>query len=161
VLALERADAGAAHRGAGADPAGRITELADAAQGIETPGFVPDAVATVRSAALVVAPLHVGGGVRLKILEALANERPLVTTTLGAEGLPLVNGRHASVVDDAVSFAREIARLLEDRDDAICLAREGRALVEERFSWRTAIERLERILQEVITERRATTGDAA
>jgi glycosyltransferase involved in cell wall biosynthesis len=139
---------------AGQDPSGHTRSLADERLGIRVLGFVEDAPATVRGAALVVAPLRVGGGVRIKILEALANERPLVSTTLGAEGLPIESGVHASIVDGEEAFAGEIARLLGDRAAARRLAAAGRALVEQRFSWTAAIDRLERVLEDVVAQRR-------
>jgi glycosyltransferase involved in cell wall biosynthesis len=135
---------------AGQDPAGHTGGLADERLGIRVLGFVEDAAETVRAAAVVVAPLRVGGGVRIKILEALANERPLVSTTLGGEGLPIESGVHASLVDGEEAFAGEVARLLGDRAGARRLAAAGRALVEQRFSWTAAVDRLERILQDVV-----------
>ncbi|MGQ0720824.1 MAG: glycosyltransferase [Candidatus Eiseniibacteriota bacterium] len=140
---------------AGQDPAGHTRSLADGRLGIRVLGFVEDAAATVRAAAVVVAPLRVGGGVRLKILEALANERPLVSTALGAEGLPIESGVHASIADGEEAFTGEVARLLGDRAAARCLAAAGRALVEQSFSWTAAIDRLEGILEHVAAQRRS------
>jgi glycosyltransferase involved in cell wall biosynthesis len=140
---------------AGADPRGEVRALADAAQGVEAPGFVEDSAATIRSAAVFAVPLRAGGGVRLKILEALANERPVVSTTIGAEGLPVEDGRHVVAADGEITFARAVVRLLGDRPLAEQLAREGRALVEERFSWPSAAARVEAALQRAANAGRA------
>ncbi|NNE44782.1 MAG: glycosyltransferase [Gemmatimonadetes bacterium] len=140
---------------AGADPQGVIAPLADTALGIETPGFVEDAVATVRSAAVCVVPLRAGGGIRLKILEALANERALVTTTVGGEGLGLVPERHAAFADEPAAFADAVVSALEHPEGSAAMARGGRRHVEAEFSWDAAIARLESILEGVRAEGRA------
>lgn len=130
---------------AGNDTAGKIRHLADPNRRISTPGFVESAVATTREATLCIAPLRAGGGIRLKIVEALANERPVVTTTVGAEGLGLTAGEHALFADDAATFARHVSDLLLDADRARVLARSGRTEVEHRFAWDRVIDRLEGI----------------
>lgn len=135
---------------AGNDPDGKVAALADPALRIEAPGFVPDATDATLAARVAVAPLRAGSGVRLKILEALAHERPLVATTVGAEGLDLVPGEHLLVADDGPAFADAIVRLLESPDEAGRLAAAGRARVAERYSWDAACDRLERILARVV-----------
>ena len=135
---------------AGNDPAGRIAPLADERGGIVVAGFVEDATQTTRAAAVCVAPLRIGGGVRLKIIEALANERPVVTTTIGAEGLGLTPGVHARFADDAESFAASVADFLIGEEEASSSARLGRQYVESRFAWPRVIERLEEILDETV-----------
>ena len=77
---------------AGNDPTGEMRALADPAAGVEARGFVEDVGATTREAAVCLAPLRFGGGIRLKVLEALANERPVVGTPSGLEGLALRAG---------------------------------------------------------------------
>ncbi len=131
---------------AGTDPRRRIARFANPALGIETPGFVEDAVAVTRQATLTVVPLRIGGGVRLKILEALANERPLVATPLGAEGLSLTPGEHALTAESAEDIAEAVAGLLADPVRARTLAVAGRERVEALYSWDTVIERLEAAL---------------
>ena len=83
-------------------------------------------------------PLRIGTGTRLKALEAMAAGRPVVGTSVGLEGLGLVAGTHAHVVDDPAGFAAAVIRVLTDDAHAEALATAGRALVEERFEW-TAI----------------------
>jgi glycosyltransferase involved in cell wall biosynthesis len=79
-------------------------------------------------------PLHFESGTRFKILEAGACGVPLVSTTLGAEGIPVVDGQHILIADDPEHFAAAILRLLEDRSFASGIADACRRLVEERFS---------------------------
>ncbi len=87
-----------------------------------------------RASALVV-PLRIGGGTRLKIVEALALETPVVSTTIGAEGLGLVSGEHLALADSAEDFAAAVLRVLDDPDTAARAARRGRAFVHERYRW--------------------------
>jgi glycosyltransferase involved in cell wall biosynthesis len=82
-----------------------------------------------------VVPLRSGSGTRLKILEALAMERPVVSTTIGVEGLEVVDEQHLLIADQPAAFAAAVLRLLEDRVLAKRLAAEGRALVERRYRW--------------------------
>jgi glycosyltransferase involved in cell wall biosynthesis len=139
---------------AGHDPTGTVKLLANERAGVVVPGFVEDATEITRSAWVCVAPLRIAGGVRLKIIEALANERPVVTTTIGAEGLGLRPGEHAHFADDATSFADAVSSLLQDESKAVRSAQLGRKYVEETFSWPRVIERLEAVLEGTVREGR-------
>jgi glycosyltransferase involved in cell wall biosynthesis len=79
--------------------------------------------------------LRLGSGTRLKALEALAAGRPVVGTSIGLEGLDLVDGQHALVADDPQAFATAILRMLGDDQLAAGLVAAGRRLVEDRYSW--------------------------
>ena len=138
---------------AGQDPRRKISHLAAANSSIEVTGFVDDATQRTRASTVCVAPLRAGGGVRIKILEALANERPVVATTLGAEGLDLSPGQHALIADDADSFAGEIVRLLQHPEEARRIAAQGRRFVEARFAWPQVIQRVEEMLEAAVRER--------
>ena len=89
------------------------------------------------SARVSVAPLRVGTGVRMKAMEALAAQRPLVGTTIALEGLPLTDAE-AAIVDDPAGFADAVVALLVDDDLAERRRRAGRRLMEERYSWSVA-----------------------
>jgi glycosyltransferase involved in cell wall biosynthesis len=116
----------------GRDP-GRLGRLAGDPH-LRCVGEVADVVPYLREASVVVVPLQHGGGTRLKVLEALAWARPVVTTTKGSEGLPLVDGTHARFADTPSSFAEATLQLWQDADLADRLARAGRELA-ERYSW--------------------------
>ncbi|MGZ4358267.1 MAG: glycosyltransferase family 4 protein [Gaiellaceae bacterium] len=109
-------------------------------------GQVADTTPYWQRARALVVPLRVGGGTRLKILEALARGVPVVTTTLGCEGLELESGEDLLVADRAGDFAACIERLLDDDALSARLARKGRATVEERYDWRQIGDLLERSL---------------
>jgi sugar transferase (PEP-CTERM/EpsH1 system associated) len=123
--------------------AGAHRDVADPAGSphIRLVGRVDDLRAALAGAAVVVVPLRAGGGTRLKILEALAMARPVVTTSIGAEGLPVEHDVHLLVADAAEEFAAAILSLLDDAQLAERLGKAGRQLVCERFDW-TRIHRL-------------------
>lgn len=103
--------------------------------GVEIVGYVEDIrIELARSAACVV-PLREGGGSRLKILEAMAAGVPVVSTSVGAEGIDAVPGKHLLVADTASDFADAIHRVLADRELALSLSRAARALVASRYDW--------------------------
>jgi glycosyltransferase involved in cell wall biosynthesis len=91
-------------------------------------------------------PLKFESGTRFKILEAGACKVPLVSTTLGAEGIPVVDGEHILIADDPMSFADAIIRLLENRSLANRLAVNCQDLVKEKYSVETLLLEAKRIL---------------
>src|SRR5581483_3269969 len=102
-------------------------------------GYVPDLAPLFAAAGVLVVPLWVGGGVRVKILEAFARGLPVVSTTIGAEGIAAVPGRDLLVADDPASFADAVVHVLTDRALAARLATSARAFVEARHDWRTGL----------------------
>jgi glycosyltransferase involved in cell wall biosynthesis len=119
----------------GRRPSQRLRAQAAAAR-VRVTGTVDDVRPHMAEAAVYVVPLRVGGGTRLKIFEALAMGKAVVSTGVGAEGLPLVPGRHALIADSPAEFADAVVGLLRDPDRRQALGQAGRRLVEERFSWR-------------------------
>lgn len=108
--------------------------------GIRHLGFVRDIHALVASTAVVVAPLRLGGGIRIKNLEALAAGRPLVTTATGASGIGIVDGLHGRLAEDDAGIAAAIVDLLAHPEDAEALGGRGRALVARRCSHAAAAD---------------------
>lgn len=103
--------------------------------GVRVHSDVPSMGPHFSAARVVVVPLRLGTGTRLKALEALAASRPLVGTSIGLEGLGLVDGVHARVADGPGEMTSAILELLGDRAVAQGLAVAGRELVEDRFGW--------------------------
>jgi glycosyltransferase involved in cell wall biosynthesis len=97
-------------------------------------GFVDDVRPYVREADVAVIPLRIGGGTRMKAYESMALGAPVVSTTIGVEGLPVEPGTHYERADDPGDFARSVLRLLSDAPRREELARSARALVEANFS---------------------------
>ena len=113
-------------------------------------GYVDDVRPHVRAADVSVIPLRVGSGTRLKAFEAMASGRPMVSTTLGVEGLNVTPGEHLLVADDAAAFAAAILRLLDDDALRLGTARAARALVEAKFGWNVVARAFEAICQETL-----------
>ena len=108
-------------------------------------GYVEDVRPHLAAATLMVVPIFSGGGTRLKVLEALASGTPLVSTSLGCEGLSIANGREALLADSASDFQDDVAALLRQPERRAALAEAGRRLVEERYSWASICGDLEKV----------------
>lgn len=118
-------------------------------RGAEVASDVDDLAPYASRCALSAVPLRVGGGTRLKILTSLALGLPVVTTSVGSEGLEL--GEHDGVLveDDPARFAQRVVQILRDRDLQQRLARAGRAAVEEHYDWGRILPAYARLLEEV------------
>lgn len=125
------------------------------ADGVRLATDVPDVRPYLGAAAALIVPLRVGGGSRLKILEALAAGVPVVSTRVGAEGLHLVPGEHALLAEEPGALATAALRLLADEPLRKQLAAAGRQLVEARYDWDRLAERLESVWQETARCRRS------
>jgi glycosyltransferase involved in cell wall biosynthesis len=119
----------------GRDPPAAVRQLArDPA--IEVTGSVEDVRPYFARATAVIVPLLSGGGTRLKLLEALSAGRPVVSTSIGAEGIDLRRGEEAAIEDAPLRFADAVARLLQNRELRERMGTAGRDLVERRYDWR-------------------------
>lgn len=118
-------------------------------EGVELVGPVEDLGAELRAADVSVVPIRVGAGTRLKVVEALANHLPLVTTTVGCEGIEVRDGEHALVVDDPPGFAAACVRLLRDGELRQRLADRGSELFAQRYDWSRIHRRVAGLAREV------------
>ncbi len=118
----------------GRDPAPEVRELARI-PGIEVTGTVADVRPFYREAVAAVVPLNVGGGSRLKILEAMAAGVPVVSTTLGAEGLAVQPGENILIADSNAQLADAIINVVENKAQHQQIKTAGRALISERYDW--------------------------
>lgn len=100
-------------------------------------GEVDDVKPFYESCRLSVVPLRSGGGTRLKILESMALSRPVVSTTIGAEGIEIEHGRNILIADSPLEIAEAVCRLLDNPTLAKALAKEGRQLVEDKYDWKS------------------------
>lgn len=133
----------------GRAPTAKVRALAEH-PGVEVVGEVASMAAHFARAAAYVAPLRVGGGSRLKLLEAFAHGVPVVTTSLGAEGIAVTDGRDARVADDPEAFSEALIELLALPERGRLLAAMARRLVEERYDWRALVPPLERLYEDLI-----------
>jgi len=124
--------------------------LALARPGVEMVGFVDDLRPHLAAAAAIAVPLRLGGGTRLKIVEAMAMAKPIVSTRLGAEGIEARPEREILLADDPASFAAALVRLLGDPPAAARLGAAARHLAVERYAWSSAAATLERFLLETV-----------
>jgi sugar transferase (PEP-CTERM/EpsH1 system associated) len=126
----------------GLRPPAIVQRLSDK-PGIVVTGTVEDVRPYYASAAVAVVPLRMAGGVRMKILEALAFGMPIVSTSIGAQGLGLRNGHELLIADNPADLAAAIVRLISDPSLRSQLASTARAAAEQRFSWTRAVDALE------------------
>lgn len=123
-------------------------------------GQVPDVRPYVQSSEVVVVPLRAGGGTRIKLLEAMAMAKPIVSTPLGAEGLEVEDGEHLDLASDPEQMAEAILRLFREKERRLRLGQAGRALIEARYGWGPALATLEAFHNRVLTSSRAASTSA-
>jgi glycosyltransferase involved in cell wall biosynthesis len=110
---------------------------------------VPEVRPYLARAAVVVVPMRIGAGARLKVTEALAMGKAIVSTTLGCEGHPIVPGAQALIADDPEGFAAAVLRVLRDPALGLALGARARALAEQSYGWPVLLERLETFLTRI------------
>lgn len=135
----------------GANPAPAVRALEGS--GVTIVGPVDDLRPYLSRAAVVVVPLRLGSGTRLKILESWAMARPVVSTSLGAEGLEATAGRHLLIADKPDEFAAAVLRVLNEPALAMQLGAAGRALVSGSYSWQGTAEGLADFFQQAVASR--------
>jgi polysaccharide biosynthesis protein PslH len=114
---------------------------------VEVTGYLPDVERHLNETAAFVVPLKTGAGMRVKILDAWTWALPIVSTSIGAEGIRTVDGENILLADDATRFADSLIRVLTDRQLAHRLAENGRATVEQLYDWRTVYRAWDRVYQ--------------
>jgi glycosyltransferase involved in cell wall biosynthesis len=134
----------------GRNPSSRLRAMAARYPGVELTGRVAEVRSYLAEAEVVIVPLRVGGGTRIKIPEAMAMSKAVVSTTIGAEGLPFQNGRELCIADEPVNFAEQVITLLHDRPLRNSIAAAARKVVVEKHSWESVVDKTEQILDEVL-----------
>ena len=119
----------------GRNPYPSLLELSRQDPAIVVTGRVEDVRPYMERAAAYVVPLRIGGGTRLKIFEAMAMEKPIVSTTIGAEGLPVTDGKELRIADTPETFAASVVELLTNADAGRKLGQEAARVVREKFGW--------------------------
>ncbi|MEZ4867735.1 MAG: glycosyltransferase family 4 protein [Caldilineaceae bacterium] len=112
---------------------------------LQITGYVDDPAPFLAETAAFIVPLHAGGGMRVKILDAWAWGLPIVSTTTGAEGIDICPGENILIADSATEFAQALIHLLKDSAQATVIAQAGRAWVERRYNWRIIYPAWDRI----------------
>jgi sugar transferase (PEP-CTERM/EpsH1 system associated) len=133
----------------GRRPSAQLEKISERDPNVKVTGRVDDIRPYMAKASVYVVPLLVGGGTRLKIFEAMAMGKAIVSTTIGAEGLPIESGKNIVLADEAEAFAAQIINLLRNSAKRYDLGCAARQLVEERYSWNSVGQELIRILNQV------------
>ena len=133
----------------GGNPSVRVQKLAERDDVVVT-GRVPEIKPYFAEATVFVVPLRIGSGTRLKILEALAMGKAIVSTTVGAEGLDLRDGEEIFIADEPIAFADAVTRLLTDSQLRRRIGENGRARVERDYDWRSIGEKLHGVYAKIL-----------
>jgi glycosyltransferase involved in cell wall biosynthesis len=120
----------------GRNPFSSLVELSKKDQSIIVTGRVPDVRPFMEKASVYVVPIRIGGGTRLKIYEAMAMELPMVSTTIGAEGLPILDGEEILLRDTPQEFAEAVVKLMQDKNLAKKIGERAAQTVRQKFGWR-------------------------
>lgn len=121
-------------------------------EGVVFTGYLDDIRPRVTRSWVSVVPLRIGGGTRLKILEAMALGTPVVATSKGAEGLDMIPGRDLLVADQPADFAAAVLRLLQDSTLHETLRRNGRQVVEARYDWQMIGQQFNDFIEKIVSQ---------
>lgn len=129
--------------------------------GIDFVGEVEDVRSHLDRATVVAVPLRIGGGSRIKILEALAAGKAVVSTSIGAEGLDVISGKHLLIADSPSEFAARIEELLASKEARRRLSKQARMLVNQRYGWERVASQLEFAWHELSNNRKGRQSIAS
>jgi len=138
----------------GARPPAEIRALEKQDTSIRVTGYVEDVVPYLQDSAVFVVPLHVGSGMRVKILEAWAWGTPIVTTSVGCAGIPVHPGEDILIADTAEDFAAAVVQVLQDGETGAKLSVNGRRYVEDQFDWRVVCQKLDEVYERIASSGR-------
>jgi len=139
----------------GSNPNCQIWKLAET-PGIHVTGTVEDVRPYYAMAKVAVAPYRYGEGTKIKVVEAMACGTPVVSTSIGCQGIEVIDGKHLLIADNEADFSRRVAELLRDPERAQALAAAARGLAVEKYSWERLISNLEPKLADLVRRTRGT-----
>ena len=137
----------------GRRPLEKIRKLSKKDQNIVVTGFVKDIRPYMARCSVYIVPLRIGGGMRLKILDAMAMERPVVSTSVGVEGIMVTDRENIVIADSEADFAERVIELLKERNLRRRIAQGGKRLIEQKYRWESIIETLEKEYVRVLENR--------
>jgi len=143
----------------GRSPTPAVKKLAGI-PGVEVTGRVDDVRPHIARGSVYVVPLRIGGGTRLKIFEAMSMAKAVVSTTVGAEGLPVTPGRDIAIADEPARFAHAVVHLIRDDAGRRAIESAARRLVVEKYDWSSVAMDFERALVRA-TDGRHTVAERA
>ena len=145
----------------GRDPYPALVELSKRDPSVIVTGRVEDVRPYMDQAAAYIVPLRIGGGTRLKIYEAMAMKKAIVSTSIGAEGLPVTDGTEIVLADTPESFADAVVKLLKDRNLADEIGQRAAARVRKDFGWDTVADSFAGICERAISHKEAQEAQKA
>jgi glycosyltransferase involved in cell wall biosynthesis len=145
----------------GRDPYPGLVELSKRDASVIVTGRVEDVRPYMDEAAVYIVPLRIGGGTRLKIYEAMAMEKAIVSTSIGAEGLPVGDGTEIVLADDPESFAGAVVKLLQDPALAKEIGQRAATRVRKEFGWDTVAQSFAAICERAISHKEAQKAQKA
>jgi glycosyltransferase involved in cell wall biosynthesis len=137
----------------GKNPSAKVLRLARH-KNITVTGFLPDTRPNMTAASIVVVPLISGSGTRLKILEAMALGKAVVSTSIGAEGIEYTDGKDIIIADTDQNFAEKVLYLLSNNDVALKIGKNARRLVEKKYAWKIISDKMDHVYSFVIANAR-------
>ena len=132
----------------GREPTTEVKNLES--KNIHVTGQVESVLEYYKKSTICIVPLKAGGGTRLKILEAMALGRPVVTTSIGCEGLDVIDNKHLLIADSPDAFSEKVLSLIEDDTLRRRIIHNARELVEKDYNWRKLTNKLEDIYEDVV-----------
>lgn len=136
----------------GRNPAQRLKDLVVGTANVRLTGWVEDIRPFLSQAEVAVVPLRIGGGTRLKIFEAMSMGKTVVSTTIGAEGLPVISGEHLLIADEPAQFAKNTVELLRDAARRRSMGITAHKLVVQNYSWKMVAQQFAEILAKVVAK---------
>jgi glycosyltransferase involved in cell wall biosynthesis len=136
----------------GRSPSQRLRNLNSQNAGIQVTGSVEDVRPFIAESPVYVVPIRIGGGTRIKIFEAMAMGKAVVSTSVGAEGLPVTHGKDILLADTPEEFAAQVVRLARDKSARDALGASARRLVEENYSWASVVGSIDAVLQKALAK---------
>jgi len=133
----------------GKSPTAEVRRLAENDAAVTVTGYVTDIRPYIAHSKVYVVPIRMGAGTKLKVLEAMAMGIPVVSTSLGIEGISVTPGQDVLVADDPADFAAKVVMLMNDERLRSQMAARGRALMEQRYDWQNIVPELEKVYQQV------------
>jgi polysaccharide biosynthesis protein PslH len=145
----------------GRKPSRRLQALVAGGAQVQLTGWVDDVRPYLAKGAVCIVPLRVGSGTRLKIFEAMSMAKAVVSTRIGAEGLPVTSGKDLLLADSPEDFAKSVVLILQDKALRRNLGLAARSLVESKFSWSLVAAKFEVALERTINSRQGVAEPAA
>jgi sugar transferase (PEP-CTERM/EpsH1 system associated) len=134
----------------GRSPSQKLRDLGAQNAGIQVTGSVDDVRPYIAESSVFVVPIRIGGGTRIKIFEAMAMGKAVVSTSVGAEGLPVTHGKDIVLADTPEDFSAQTVRLLRDKAAREAIGGAARRLVEENYSWSSVVHSIDQVLETAV-----------